>query len=218
MHPAARVAIIVCIGLTLGACRASAAPSPTAAPSHSPKTSPLTSTPPTIASASPKPPQLHVTQQVETYLVSGRTTAQVDRQIDQRGPGRFAGLTSYVTTWQTSSVPTDNGCQLVSPRVEMRITITLPRAAASIPSQTRGYIGSLIARLRAHENGHVRLARENGRRTLAALAVLRGQTYPTCARMRAEADRVATHEVHRGQVVQRRYDERTDHGLTQWLA
>ncbi|WP_341677715.1 DUF922 domain-containing protein [Niveibacterium sp. SC-1] len=111
--------------------------------------------------------------------------------------------------WQEA----DGRCRVTESRVNLSIVMTLPRLAADAPDAMRARFDSYLARLREHEEGHVRIARE----TAFAIAS-RIRSLPeakSCEALEAAAENARAALMDEARQRERRYDRDTGYGASQ---
>ena len=155
---------------------------------------------------------------VNTYEVRGTTEQEVLASMRASGPksngADFFGLTETQFAYRYWKNETDDGCTLDQIRVDLGVTITLPRwdAPRDAPYELRRDWTRFESALRRHEDGHREIAEWGGREIYHVLANLRT---PTCAAMDAAARRAAQRLREVSEQRQRRFDQQNGHGRTQ---
>jgi predicted secreted Zn-dependent protease len=155
----------------------------------------------------------------ETYDVAGETTRELRRDLDRKGPlvdgHRYDARTRWYVCWRFDLLPEGGGCRVARPRIDLEITMTLPRwrrprgAAAGLVERWESY----LAALRDHEDGHVDVGDQAARAVEAALSDRPAR--PDCGSAESEANDAAQAEIARAQQEDLRYDRETSHGATQ---
>lgn len=160
--------------------------------------------------------EVRVSERTEYYLLDGATPVELRRQLAQRGPigrgGSVAAITRHALSVQYWRRQTGDVCEAYGIRVEMEITMRLPRWRPRLtpePGLAEQW-EALEHGLRIHELGH----RDNGveaAHTLGArLRELR--TAPDCQSLKASFD-AARREVRQAlQAREDAFDRDTDHG------
>ena len=150
-----------------------------------------------------------------TYTVTGETSAEIHRSLEENGPRQgertFYGLTEFSMAYRYATQPVGDECRAADVQVQIGITVTLPdweKPRTADPDLTREWRRFLRA-LENHEDGHVRLADEAAERLRLSLLRLRGPCDTLGDRaqeMAAELSAVsADHNMD--------YDARTEHGV-----
>lgn len=160
--------------------------------------------------------EVRVSERTEYYLLDGATPDELRRQLVQRGPvgraGSVAAITRHALSVQYWRRQTGDVCEAYGIRVEMEITMRLPRwrpRQAPVPGLTEQW-ETLEHGLRVHELGH----RDNGVEAAHSLgARLRElRTAPDCQALKAAFD-AARREVRQAlQAREDAFDRDTDHG------
>ena len=158
----------------------------------------------------------HHRTKVEHYRVNGSTTGQIYAQIQQRGPGRYAGEASSQLTYDPLGEYAPSGrCHLKRVVVNLDVTLTLPRwhAPAGASGATRAYWNRTSTVLERHERGHEKIYERYARRLVHELTDVRAAV--SCAKLYRRADDRADRVFSALNRANRRYDSVTDHGLDQ---
>ena len=156
---------------------------------------------------------------VNTYEVEGASEDVLLAGLRALGPrangAEFFGLTETQMTYRYWKDQTeDEGCRLEQIRVDLNVTITLPRWKASriAPYRLRRSWDRFDRALRRHEDGHREIAEWSAREVYHALRSLRA---PTCETVDTEAHALAMRLREVSEQRQKAYDHQTGHGRTQ---
>ena len=160
----------------------------------------------------------------EEYAVRGRNVREVRKSMDTKGPlngklnRRFDARTDWEMNWKyqyDSALAKQGVFRLTKWQIDLKVTITMPKwenAAEAPPFERRSW-QVYLARLKLHEDGHVKIAE----RTAVAL----NESFNTIgfytskgkleAAIKERADKIL--RKYSDQHVD--YDRRTQHGKTQ---
>ncbi len=172
-----------------------------------------------FADGLPRPRASERPVRVESYDVEGGTAGELRRDLDRKGPlfdgRRYDARTRWYVRWHFDLLPTGGGCRVARPRVDLEVTLTLPRwrrplsAPASLVERWQRY----LAALRGHEDGHVAVGDEAAR---AIERLLSGRpVQEDCGSAESEANAAAQAEIARARQEDLRYDRETGYGATQ---
>lgn len=168
-------------------------------------------------------PEIRLRGEARLYTVRGATTGAIERSLDRRAiwsaPGAPDTTWHAGTTWWFEAAwsrrPSDTGCALRDPRLEVRVDVTVPvwhaprhpdeAAAKAFEAYTRA--------LWEHELGHVDRALDTADDLLADLAAL--PMGPDCTAVDRQADALLQRHLADLQLEQQVYDDATNHGATQ---
>ena len=68
---------------------------------------------------------------VESYDVAGENARELRHDLDRKGPlvdgRRYDARTRWYVRWRFDLLPTGEGCRVARPRVDLEVTMTLPR-------------------------------------------------------------------------------------------
>jgi predicted secreted Zn-dependent protease len=154
---------------------------------------------------------------VESFDIHGNTARQLRDDLTRRGPVGETGIpgdayTEYRIAWKFSMRMNDGVCRVDNVVVDLDVTMQLPRWVP--PAGTSPQLVDTWKRfsrdLRAHEDGHYRLAMaaaEEVRRKLQARI-----RAPSCDRLKAKLNDRANDVLREYRERQHRYDLDTDYG------
>lgn len=161
-----------------------------------------------------------VTETVLYYDVSGLTADDIRASMNRRRPEgtrtRFGdGRTEWRLTWSHEYSLGANQCRLLSSKVTLAVTTTLPRwarpalASPELVTHWERYLRALTL----HEAGHA----ENGRDALRALTgrLREMSTFEDCDSLEAAIVKAGKETVAFYSGADAAYDARTSHGLSQ---
>lgn len=128
-----------------------------------------------------------------SYEVQGRTLQSLREELRAKGPmgqdGRhLAGLTAVELEWEAAYEQLPDGCRVVSHRVELDITTTLPRwlQRSSAPIALRRRWDRAATAIAEHEAGHREIAVQSAH---ALAALVAGFSSPSrCVRAATELE------------------------------
>jgi len=187
-----------------------------AAPVRSPSLSPGSSVSPSNAVEVPRranrPPEFRREVRTATYRITGATPTAIQQQIQSKGPGHWAGLTSYAITYGFTARQIGPRCYAKDIFVKVTSDLELPawdRPTAASAS-TAAYWHAIETDLRRHEKGHVAIAERTGRDVMHALTHLAG--VEDCNDLDPIVDARAHRQIQLGKRAQKGYDNRTNHG------
>jgi predicted secreted Zn-dependent protease len=173
-----------------------------------------------LAWPSPGFAEVVVSERTEHYLLDGATADDLRRQLAQRGPmGReraVAAITRHALSVQYWRRQTGDVCEAYGIRVEMEITMRLPRwrprqaPAPALADQWR----RLEHGLRLHEQGHRDNGVEAAHRLDARLREIGAA--PDCGRLKLAFDASRREARQALQMREDAFDRDTDHGR-RWL-
>jgi len=133
------------------------------------------------------------------YRIEGTTMAELDAQMDKKGPRadgtRAVAVTRWVVRWSYQTRSDDSGCDLLKPSIETLAVFSYPTwdpgdtAGEEAVSQWRDFMHGV----EAHEEHHRSLAVKAGLAIRRALMGL--PSAGTCSVLEDEADRTF-HEVY----------------------
>jgi predicted secreted Zn-dependent protease len=154
------------------------------------------------------------------YAIAGSTLEQLQAQMGQPEPSsrkdsQYAAKTDWEVNWSYNYTAADNRCLISSAKVNVDVVVTLPKWNDT-PRQPKTIVAEwnrYLTALQIHEDGHTANGIAAGG---AVLQVLEGlPPSSSCHALKATADKtikaVADHYRQRD----RRYDQITQHGLTQ---
>jgi predicted secreted Zn-dependent protease len=170
-----------------------------------------------LALAGAWPARAEVGEQLDErwYDVDARAHATLRQALDAASPIRREGKTYHgYTEWRIEwryrwRQGADGLCRITSVRTHLEAQVTLPRLTGASAAQ-RETFARYLERLRAHEMGHVALAREAAReidRGIAGLAPMRD-----CQSLDQRASTLGYERLRQARERERAYDRRTDHG------
>lgn len=173
---------------------------------------------PAAAGAAQEDRPVRIHEREETYAVTGATDEGVWDSLvagaRQEGEELIFAWTDVSMEYRSRMVRREGACHLVAARIDVRITVTLPEWSPppDAPLALRQQWNRYQLAIRRHEEGHVRLARETGRRVHEALV---GLTAADCDSLKALGTEVGERIMAEGRAEQQRYDDETDYGQTQ---
>lgn len=155
------------------------------------------------------------------YAVVGATAADLERAVfalgPRRGGRRFAAYTDWSIVWRYAASPTEgDACVGVGACVvEARAVVTLPmwRPLRATPTRLRERWARWVDALRAHEEGHVRVAAEARAAVQSAIAAV--GPLPDSIALHDAVERAAADALARAHRADRDYDAATRDGATQ---
>ncbi len=125
----------------------------------------------TVALAGPAAAAPKVSVKTVYYTVHGNTPQAMLSYMQRNGPhgeaGRALGTTSVSTGYKMTLVPVSGGCVIRDYKLEVAITINLPRLAPGqkLSASVRARWNGLAAFVRVHENHHKSVNLKCARRT-----------------------------------------------------
>jgi predicted secreted Zn-dependent protease len=159
-------------------------------------------------------PELPYSVTQRMYRVRGDTLAELAPQT-RRVRGSFAAYTSWDTDWSIALADHASGCEVVRGDLALRARIVLPEwhpredVRPGVARRWRRFLENL----ETHELGHVTIALQGAHAIDALLD--EGLSAESCEDAARQADRAASDLHDRWERINARYDERTEHGLTQ---
>jgi predicted secreted Zn-dependent protease len=167
-------------------------------------------------SAEPK-----ITETIEYYDVAGSTPQDLRKKLDLLGPfdgverKRYDGVTKWYVNWRYQYSNTGPGCGIASATTDVKVTITMPRLKADVPTPTelRQSFETYLANLLVHEKGHGKIGIDIARRIEDGIAKLPAE--PTCNRMGEVANEFGRKLIKEANQQDIDYDAQTRHGATQ---
>ena len=165
------------------------------------------------------PPQVHVRERTQTYAIRGSSDAEILASIRASSPIRSSGVdgraldayTGWRIEWRYTLSRQSGGCRFRNVTVTADLTTTLwdwtptPDAAPALVADWR----DRARRLRRHEDGHTNYVLLGAREVFRALRPMRAAS---CDALRDQADAEGQRILTLVRDVNRRYDERTQHG------
>jgi len=154
----------------------------------------------------------------EFYDISGVSPQQLRADLDRRSPvftdgDRFDAGTDWWVTWRYDLDDSAEVCRAIDLRVALNLTFHYPNWDRPNNADT-GLARSwdlYMSRLRAHEQGHGRIAAAGAGRLLKTLTQ-RDQRAPTCEELDEQIDNFGYRVIAEITDQQLRYDEATRHG------
>ncbi len=151
------------------------------------------------------------------YPVAGRTWDELrrsllaGRRVVRRTSQPAEGVTDYTIDLGPAAMVASGRCVPEAVTLDITLTVTLPRAIrpSTLPDGDRACWAAYERTLTDHEEGHVRLALDDGH---ALLRTLRAMPGASCGDLRSALARRAVQM----QDAQDAYDTRTRSGLEQW--
>jgi predicted secreted Zn-dependent protease len=159
-------------------------------------------------------PALPYTLSKRFYPVRGKTIAELATQTDQAEDG-WAAYASWETRWQFWLWDATTSCDVTHGTVELETNITYPRWHPSddVAAAVRARWDRFIDHLTRHELGHVTIALQGADAIDELLDS--GLSAASCDQVEQVANRAAARLHERYRKLNDRYDEETDHGITQ---
>ena len=154
-----------------------------------------------------------------SYAVTGSTLSELLVVLHTLGPTRNGRTYSAVTDWRIAwsfGVDMGGATSCISRiRVDVHTHVVLPRwrPPSSAPASLRGEWQRYLGIVEMHEQGHVNIAVEAGRRMLGALEGL--AAFPEADALRREANAVVAYELAAARERERAYDTETENGVLQ---
>jgi predicted secreted Zn-dependent protease len=164
---------------------------------------------------------VRVDVQVHYYDVAGRSVADLLAAMQRLGPAwgerRFFGLTNTALEYGYRHVYGSGWCSVREPSVLAEVRVTLPRwrHPQGTPYALERDWRAFERALTSHEEGHVRLAREEASTLYRQISVLRAHD---CAAIDRDAGLISSELRNRFALRHAEYDRRTDHGRSQGAA
>lgn len=153
------------------------------------------------------------------YDVPLREGEDLRSALNRASTIREAGDTFHARTdWSAQAdyrwwKESDGRCRITNSHVTLAIVITLPRLAADAPAATRARFDSYLVRLREHEDGHTRVARETAFAIESRIRSL--PEAKSCEALEASAEAARKALMDEAREREKRYDRDTQHGATQ---
>ena len=156
--------------------------------------------------------------QITLYDVQGMTPAQIRESINEARPShrngtRWDAIATWSVTWKYKTVQSPFACSVQSFEVALQSSVTLPRLTNEPPPPVKEKWRKYLAALTEHEDGHLQFG------TSAAKAVQeagnRMRERRTCQELRRDLDATAKQILNEYRHLEIKYDQETDHGLTQ---
>lgn len=183
--------------------------------------SPLTPYPPQIRTDRQPPPSPAVNVSYNYYSLDGTNTADIQHQMNQRGPWseleaqHYFANTDWRVGWSYDYAMTDRGCELKNLHGTVDITFTLPRwhvpaeASPALVSSWNQFLGAL----QLHESGHMSHGVAAGQEVLQTLSQL--PPAESCHALKTMARSAANQVIQHYNQQDLAYDHDTQHGVTQ---
>ena len=155
---------------------------------------------------------------VNTYQLVGASEEVLLAGMRALGPksegSEYFGLTETQLAYRYWKKQTEQGCQLEQIRIDLNVTITLPRWEASrvAPYELRRDWSRFDTALRRHEDGHREIAEWSAREVYQALSRLRTAS---CDGIDGAAQGAAERLRDLSEQRQASYDRQTGHGRSQ---
>ena len=155
---------------------------------------------------------------VNTYELVGASEEVLLAGMRALGPksegSEYFGLTETQLAYRYWKEEAEDGCHLEQIRIDLNVTITLPRWEASrvAPYELRRDWLRFDTALRRHEDGHRQISEQSAREVYHALRSLRTAS---CDGMDVAAQRTAERLRDVSEQRQANYDRQTGHGRTQ---
>lgn len=168
--------------------------------------------------AAQEPDAVRIHEAERTYAVTGATDEEVWKSLvagaRREGDELVFAWTNVSTEYRSRMVREEGVCRVVGARVDVRVTVTLPAwvPPRDAPLALRRQWNRYELAIQRHEEGHVRRARQTGRRLYEALV---GLAAPDCETLEERGTTVGERILAEGRREQERYDEETGHGRTQ---
>ncbi|MES2944849.1 MAG: DUF922 domain-containing protein [Pseudomonadota bacterium] len=154
---------------------------------------------------------------VNHYEVQGHDQGSLLRSLRANGPNGFHGFASWNVSYEYTTKPDRDACQIISVRLKVSGKILMPRwiDASAAPVQLQQRWGEYYAALKRHEDGHIQHGRE-----LALLVNerLMGLGSLPCDQMQARTQVEFQRLYDNLKTRDQEYDARTQHGKSQGIA
>ncbi len=165
-----------------------------------------------------------ITESTEYYDIQGRTTADLGREMNEKGiregSQTHAGRTRWNIKWRYHYQDAGADCRLESVEVTLDIHYEMPRWVhhEAVPAEVIQKWESYYAALEAHEKGHADHGREAAQEIENAIYSTGSGT--PCSEFNAKADAAGNAILDRYRQIEIDYDAETKHGRTQgaWLS
>ncbi len=169
-----------------------------------------------VAQAEPK-----VTVKREYYTISGKTVADLRREMDHKGileeNGRHNdAYTSWEVSWRFNYQPNaERRCAITSVSTRVEVKYWFPRwenpkdAAQDVRDRWEGYMSALLAHEDEHKNFGISAAHD------IEAAILRMAPAPDCAILTQEANALGDNILDQYTAVEIEFDRNTNHGINQ---
>lgn|GEM_PF-2822778 len=160
----------------------------------------------------------HVSVETVTYEVAGSRRKELVDQIanaglkDSADGDAGAAPTTAALSFNYASGPRDGGCAVASAHVRLKITQTYPKRAAAAADDAAWRRAE--AAMRAHANGHQKIAVRFAQEFLGQLKSLR--PVPNCAELDEAVQTLYGREPLDARAASEAYDAQTNHGQKQW--
>jgi predicted secreted Zn-dependent protease len=161
-------------------------------------------------------PDLAISLEQRSYPVRGESLEELTAQVDQV-KGRWAAYSEWLTRWTITTRRAEDGsaCAVTAGEAAVEVSLTLPdwRKPGGVDAAVEARWQAFVQSLLVHELGHVTIAIQGA----AAIEHLldAGLSASSCEQAGEEADAAARRIFERYARATRRYDEETEHGLTQ---
>jgi predicted secreted Zn-dependent protease len=153
------------------------------------------------------------------YVVGGTNVALIRYSMSVARPAVATNSFDAVTHWTVRAEyqirPNGNSWMLQHPRVNLSVTLILPRWIPGLPVSPEliQTWNEFLANLTAHEAGHIQIAREAAEETLRRLESMPG--YASGPETKRAAEALVSEVIEEFRVRERLYDRQTRHGRTQ---
>ncbi len=156
---------------------------------------------------------------VSYYDVFGSSAPELrvslNRQRSRVVPGEHDGHTRWQVRWRYSFAGSGFNCRLSDYTTNLSTEIFLPRwvKPSDPPANLAGQWSVYLEALRAHEDGHVEIARDAEAAVRASFSNVRPQT--SCSELQRQLESRALQVIEEFRAREREYDQLTGHGATQ---
>ena len=151
-----------------------------------------------------------------SYPVRGESIEQLTAQVDQV-KGRWAAYSEWLTRWTITTRRAEDGsaCEVTAGEAAVEVSLTLPdwRKPPEVDAAQEARWQAFVQSLLVHELGHVTIAIQGAAAIEHRLDA--GFSASSCEEAGEQADAAARRIFERYARATRRYDEETEHGLTQ---
>ncbi|WP_274629603.1 DUF922 domain-containing Zn-dependent protease [Arvimicrobium flavum] len=146
------------------------------------------------------------------FSIRGNTLDEIEAELSRRGPNvnttgqRHPGATRMEFKTRLTYADTGKRCEITSAKVRVTAKVILPRwrAGRKASAETRFVWDTLASDIKRHEEAHVVIARNYGRKLEEALSGIGRQR--TCEQASAKATKVTDRILGRHDAEQQRFD------------